>query len=155
MTIEGRRSIRVTAQWIHAWLERHARGAEHAGTSERRSTEVAHHKPHNTGAAMRRCVWASSDWGNAADVHDARGPTGARTVGTTSSSGRADNTAPRSTMCWTGTSVAGPTRLKEVEKLYDVVKDGDVRPGINVDTATARRTGTSKVYVSPKTGRPL
>ena len=26
--ISGRRSIRLKAQWIDAWLERHARGAE-------------------------------------------------------------------------------------------------------------------------------
>jgi excisionase family DNA binding protein len=39
--IGGRRSIRVKAQWIHACLERHARGAKHCKSSERRSVDAA------------------------------------------------------------------------------------------------------------------
>ena len=31
--ISGRRSIRLKALWIDAWLERHARGAEHWQTA--------------------------------------------------------------------------------------------------------------------------
>ena len=37
--ISGRRSIRLKAQWIDAWLERHARGAEHWQNGERGSME--------------------------------------------------------------------------------------------------------------------
>jgi excisionase family DNA binding protein len=39
--ISGRRSIRLKAQWIDAWLERHARGAEHVRTNESHSLETA------------------------------------------------------------------------------------------------------------------
>ena len=39
--IGGRRSIRVKAQWIDAWLQRHARGADPAEALERRSLHAA------------------------------------------------------------------------------------------------------------------
>jgi len=37
--ISGRRSIRLKAPWIDAWLERHSRGAEHWQNVERGSME--------------------------------------------------------------------------------------------------------------------
>jgi excisionase family DNA binding protein len=39
--ISGRRSIRLKAQWIDSWLERHARGAEQWRNAERRSMDAA------------------------------------------------------------------------------------------------------------------
>ena len=39
--ISGRRSIRLKAQWIDAWLERHARGAEHWRNGEGGSLDAA------------------------------------------------------------------------------------------------------------------
>jgi excisionase family DNA binding protein len=39
--ISGRRSIRLKAQWIDAWLERHAQGAERGRTGDRHSLDAA------------------------------------------------------------------------------------------------------------------
>jgi len=39
--ISGRRSIRLKAQWIDAWLERHALSVEHGRAGDRHSLDAA------------------------------------------------------------------------------------------------------------------